>query len=123
MRKSDNTEIFYQRVMPLTTLASVDDGQYFAGLSSLRALSFEYNFLLISAEGEIITTALITPTSDHCRVVSYTTTNSIRWFEEDTPDIALSFKGDRVDTITVVNPYDRGPYGQGVGTCVIRVAS
>jgi hypothetical protein len=49
----------------------------FAGLSSLQALSFAYNFLLISANGEIVTPALITPTSGHCRSVHWSTTNVI----------------------------------------------
>lgn len=121
VRKSDNVEIFKQFVMPLTALTSVDEGRYFAGLSSLRVLSHKYNFLLVSAEGQIVTTALITPTSDHCRSVSYTTTNSIRWFDEKTPDVQLSFAGDRIDTVTVLNPYDRAADGSA-GKCVIHVA-
>ena len=42
VRKSDNAEIFKQRVMPLTALTSVDAGRYFAGLSNLKALAPEY---------------------------------------------------------------------------------
>ncbi|MDY6944542.1 MAG: hypothetical protein SXG53_02395 [Pseudomonadota bacterium] len=90
--------------MPLTALTSVDCGRYFAGLSSLQVLSFAHNFLLISANGEMVTTALITPTSGHCRSVHWSTTNVIAWFDEKAPDVQLSFVGDRVDTVTVGNP-------------------
>lgn len=121
VRKSDNAEIFKQAVMPLTTLTSVDDGRYFAGLSSLQTLSSQYNFLLISAGGRIVTTVLITPTSGHCRSVSWTTTNFIGWFDEKAPDVQLSFAGGQVDAVTVVNPYDRAADGTA-GKCVIRVA-
>jgi len=122
VRKRDNAEIFKQAVMPLTALTSVDGGRYFAGLSSLQALSFAYNFLLISANGEIVTTALITPTSGHCRSVRWSTTNVIAWFDENVPDVQLSFVGDRVDTVTVGNPYDTSDDGSR-GKCVIRVAA
>lgn len=122
VRKSDNAEIFKQEVMPLTALTSVEDGRYFVGLSSLQVLSSQYNFLLISADGHIITTALITPASNHCRAVSFSTTNFIRWFDERTPDVQLSFVGDQVDTVTVLNPYDRAAGGTA-GRCVIRVTA
>jgi len=122
LRKSDNAEIFKQAVMPLTALTSVDDGRYFAGLSNLQTLSFQYNFLLISAGGQIVTTALITPTSGHCRSVSATTTNSLHWFDESAPAVHLSFAGDLVAAVTVVNPYDRAADG-AAGKCVIRIAS
>ena len=122
VRKSDNTEIFKQDVMPLTALTSVDDGRYFAGLSSLQALSPQYNFLLISADGQIVTTALITPTSGHCRSVSWSTTNFIGWFDEKSPDVQLSFTDDQVSTVTVLNPYDQAADGTS-GRCVIRVAT
>lgn len=121
VRKSDNAEIFNQALMPLTALTSVADGRYFVGLSNLQTLSFQYNFLLISAAGEIVATALITPTSGHCRSVSATTTNFIRWFDENAPKVQLSFAGDLVDAVTVVNPYDKGANGTA-GTCVIRIA-
>jgi hypothetical protein len=90
VRKSDNAEIFKQAVMPLTALTSVNDGHYFAGLSSLQTLSSGYNFLLISADGQIVITALITLTSGHCRSVSSTTTNFIGWFNEKAPDVQLA---------------------------------
>jgi len=122
VRKSDNAEVFERAVMPLTALTSVDNGRYFAGLSNLQTLSFEYNFLLISASGQIVTTALITPTSGHCRSVSATTSNFIRWFDEEAPKVHLSFAGDQVDTVTVVNPYERAADGSA-GKCVIRVAT
>lgn len=122
VRKSDNTEIFRQTVMPLTALTSVDEGRYFAGLSNLQALSFQYNFLLISADGQIVTTALITPTSGHCRSVSATTTNFIRWFDDKAPKVQLSFAGDQVDTVTVANPYESAADG-AAGKCVIQVAA
>jgi hypothetical protein len=121
VRKSDSAEISKLPVMPLTALTSVDDGRYFAGLSSLQALSFKYNFILISADGRIVTTALITPTSGHCRSVSSTTTNFIRWFDGKAPRVQLSFVGDQVDTVTVRNPYDKVADGSA-GKCVIRVA-
>lgn len=121
VRKRDNVEIFKQAVMPLTALTSVDEGRYFAGLSNLQVLSSQYNFLLISASGRIVTTALITATSGHCRSVSSTTTNFIRWFDEEAPDVRLSFAGDRVDSVTVLNPYDKAADGSE-GKCVIRVA-
>lgn len=35
VRKPGDVEIFKQAVMPFTALASVDEGRYFAGLSSL----------------------------------------------------------------------------------------
>lgn len=121
VRKSDNVEIFKQTVMPLTALTSVDGGRYVAGLSNLQALSFQYNFLLIRADGRIVTTALITPTSGHCRSVSASTTNFIGWFDQQAPDVHLSFAGDQVETVTVANPYDKAADGT-VGRCVIRVA-
>jgi hypothetical protein len=121
VRKSDNAEIFRQAVMPLTALTSVDDGRYFAGLSNLQTLSFQYNFLLVSAAGQIVTAALITPTSGHCRAVSATTTNFLRWFDETAPTVQLSFTGDQVAEVTVVNPYDRNADGSA-GKCVTRVA-
>lgn len=120
VRKSDNAEILQQAVMPLATLTSVADGRYFAGLSNLQTLSSQYNFLLISASGQIVTTALVTPTSSHCRSVSATTTNFIRWFDEHAPTVQLSFAGDQVDAVTVVNPYDRAADGTA-GKCVIRI--
>lgn len=122
VRKSDNVEIFKKAVMPLTALTSVSDGRYFAGLSNLKTLSSEYNFILIRADGQIVMTALITPTSDHCRSLSWTTTNFIRWFDEKAPDVKLSFAGDQVETVTVLNPYDRAADGTA-GKCVIRVAA
>jgi hypothetical protein len=122
VRKSDDAEIFERAVMPLTTLTSVDDGRYFAGLSNLQTLSFRYNFLLIRADGQIVTTALITPTSGHCRSVSATVTNFIRWFDEKAPAVRLSFAGDQLDAVIVVNPYDKGADGTA-GQCVIRVAA
>ena len=120
VRKSDNAEIFNQTVMPLTALTSVDGGRYFAGLSSLQTLADQYNFLLISADGRIVTTALITPTSGHCRSVSWSTTNFIGWFDEKAPDVRLSFEGGQVDAVTVMNPYDKAADGTP-GKCVIRV--
>jgi hypothetical protein len=122
VRKSDNAEIFKHAVMPFTALTSVDGGRYFAGLSSLQTLSPQYNFLLIRADGRIVTTALITPTSGHCRSVRSSTTNFIGWFDEKAPDVQLSFAGDQVDTVTVVNPYDKASGGPA-GNCVIRVAA
>lgn len=121
VRKSDGVEIFNQAVMPLTALTSVNGGQYFAGLSNLQTLSSEYNFILVSEDGQIVTAALVTLTSGHCRSVSATTTNFIRWFSEKAPDVRLSFAGDRVDTVIVMNPYDRA--ADGAGKCVIHVAA
>jgi hypothetical protein len=121
VRKRDNVEIFKQAVMPLTALTSVDEGRYFAGLSSLQAISSQYNFLLISASGQIVTTALITANSGNCGSVRSTTTNFIGWFDEAAPDVRLSFAGDRVDSVTVLNPYDRAADGSA-GRCVIPVA-
>ena len=121
VRKSDDAEIFKQAVMPLTTLTSVDNGRYFAGLSNLQTLSSQYNFLLISAGGQIVTTALISPTSGHCRSVSAKKTNLIRWFDEKAPTVQLSFAGDQVDAVTVVNPYDRAADGTA-GKCVVRIS-
>jgi hypothetical protein len=120
VRKDDNAEIFNQPVMPLTALTSVNDGRYFAGLSSLQTLSSDYNFILISEDGKIVATALITVTSGHCRSVSATTTNFIRWFNEKAPEVHISFEDGQVNKITVVNPYDRGTNG-APGTCVIHV--
>lgn len=122
VRKSDNAELFKQPVMPLTALTSVNDGRYFAGLSNLRTLSHKYNFLLITADGQIVTTALITPTSGHCQSVSWTSTNYIGWFDEKAPDVQLAFVGGRVDTVIVRNPYDRAVDGSA-GKCVIRVST
>lgn len=120
VRKSDDVEIFNQPVMPLTALTSVDGGRYFAGLSSLQALSFDYNFILISASGQIVTTSLITPTSRHCKSLGSTTSNYILWFDESTPDVQLSFAHDRIEAVTVSNPYDRTADGS-TGKCVIQV--
>lgn len=122
VRKSDNAAILKLAVMPLTALTSVDNGRYFAGLSNLRTLSFRYNFLLMSADGQIVTTALITPTSGHCGSVSSTTTNFIGWFDEKVPDVHLSFAGGQVAKATVVNPYDTAADGTK-GQCVIQVAA
>jgi hypothetical protein len=120
VRKRDQVEIFRQDVMPFTALTRADGGRYFAGLSSLRTLSSDYNFMLISESGRIVTTALITPTSGHCRSVKWSTTNYIGWFDEKVPDVRLSFADDKVDTVTVMNPFDRTADG-AVGKCVIRV--
>lgn len=122
VRKSDNAEIFKQRVMPLTALTSVDGGRYFAGLSNLKALAPEYNFLLISADGRIVTTARITSTSHHCRRISSTTTNFTRWFDDKAPKVQLSFVGGEVDKVFVENPYDNDTGGRP-GKCVIQVAA
>jgi hypothetical protein len=119
VRKSDNAEIFNQAVPPLTALTSVNDGRYFAGLSNLQTLSAQYNFLLISADGKIVTTALITPSSGHCRSVSLTTTNFIRWFNEKAPDVRLSRVGRQV-FVTIANPYDASAGGVE-GKCIIQM--
>jgi hypothetical protein len=122
VRKSDKTEIFKQEVMPLTALTSVDGGRYFAGLSNLKTIAHEYNFILISADGRIVTTALITPMSHHCRTLSATTTNFIRWFDDKAPKVQLSFEGGEVDKVFVENPYDNDTGGRP-GKCVIQVAA
>lgn len=122
VRKRDQVEIFRKDVMPFTALTSVDGGRYFAGLSSLRTLSSEYNFMLISESGRIVTTARITPNSGHCQSVQWTTTNYIGWFDEKAPDVRLSFAGGEVDTVIVINPFDRAADG-AAGKCVIRVTS
>lgn len=76
--------------------------------------------MLISESGRIVTTALITPNSGHCQSVRWSTTNYIGWFDEKAPDVQLSFADDEVDTVTVMNPFDRTPDGVA-GKCVIRV--
>ena len=120
VRKRDQVEIFRQDVMPFMALTSVEGGRYFACLSKLRTLASAYNFMLISESGRIVTTALITPNSGHCRAVRWSTTNYIGWFNEKAPDVGLTFGDDRVDTVTVTNPFDRTADG-AAGKCVIRV--
>lgn len=118
--KSDGSEILNERVMPLTTLLNVGDG-YFAGLSVLRALAAQYNFVLFTQTGEVIATALVTFRSGHCKEVGGTTTNFIFWYDEKDPDaVRLSFEGGRVNEIIVANSHDRTAVDHR-GVCVIPV--
>lgn len=59
-----------------------------------------------------MTTALTTATSGHCGSVSSTTTNFIGWFDEEAPEVRLSFAGERVDSVSVLNPDDRAADGK-----------
>ena len=109
MSRSDTTEISKQDVMPLTALVNLDGGKYFAGLSSLKTLSFQYNFVLFTEDGRIVTTALVTRMSGHCHAVTESVTNYIGWFDENAPDVKLVFDNRQVKAVIVKNPYDRAP--------------
>ena len=109
-------------VGPLTALVNIDGGPYFAGLSNLKTLSHRYNFVLFDQHGKMLATALITADSGHCGRVSQSTTNRIRWYDEQNPEIRLVFGDDAAEVrkVVVTNPYDTGPDGVS-GKCVIQV--
>jgi len=120
--KHDGKETFKKFVMPLTALVNIDGGEYFAGLSDLKTLSDQYNFILFTQDGRFVVKALITPTSDHCRAEAHSVTNTIRWFDKESPKVRLEFDNGRPVRAIVENPYDVLPDGE-IGECIIQIKS
>lgn len=119
--KGNHAEIVDEKVMPLTALVNLGGSKYFAGLSTLKTLAYEYNFILFTESGRIVTTALISRTSGHCHHVSESVTNYIGWFDESAPNVRLVVDGSLVTSVIVRNPHDRGP--DATGECVISVSN
>lgn len=118
--RREGREIFKQFVMSLTALINIDGSEYFAGLSHLKTLSFQYNFILFDQDGRFVAKALVTPTSEHCRAAAFSVTNAILWFDNESPQVRLEFDNDRPVRAIVKNPYDVSPNGE-IGECVIRI--
>lgn len=118
--KNDGKETFKKFIMPLTALTNIDGGEYFAGLSDLKTLSHQYNFILFTQDGRFVAKALITPTSDHCRKVAHSVSNAIRWFDKESPQVWLEIDNGHPVKAIVKNPYDTFPDGK-MGECVIPI--
>lgn len=92
---------------PFTALLSVEDGQYFAGLSYFQASSYPhgYNFALFSAQGEFIVKAFVLSESGHCKEPRQSVSQYVFWYDENDPNVRLRREDNEIVEILVDSYY------------------
>lgn len=103
--KQDGEEIARMTIAPLTRLVSVGHG-FFVGQSRLNPgkTGQEYNYLLINAEGGLVSKALVMPQSGHCSNLGpYQAQGD--WYDERAPLELIRVEGKALGITTSGNTW------------------